>query len=426
MTFPPDFVWGTATTAFQIEGAWDDRRQGPSIWDTFSHSPGQVATGHRRRRLRPLPPLPGGHGPAAGAGLDAYRFSIALAADPARPVRGGSTRPGSTSTTGSSTTCSAGHRARGHALPLGPAAGAGGPRRLGQPRHRLWFARLRGIVVDELGDRVAALDHAQRAESSPGWATAGPVRPGTRRPARLDQAITTLCWPTAGGAAFRARAIPAEIGSWWTSGRPARRRRFRRPGSADLRRTTTPSALPQPPAERRYATDLERLTPRARCPPSGTATWRRSPRRSTSSASTSTRRVVVSADDYNPLVGGRLRRPGGNFLDNGLEYSPKAAYDAIRLVRDATAGRARCTSPRTARPTPRRKLTGRRPRTYVRYVRGFLESIGRAIEEGADVRGYYLCRCWTTTSGTPGSASATASSTSTRGLSNAPRRPRST
>ena len=44
--FPDGFVWGTATAAYQIEGAAAEDGRTASIWDTFSHTPGKVLGGH--------------------------------------------------------------------------------------------------------------------------------------------------------------------------------------------------------------------------------------------------------------------------------------------------------------------------------------------------------------------------------------------
>ncbi|NUK32951.1 beta-glucosidase [Streptomyces lunaelactis] len=75
---PADFTWGVATAAYQIEGAVAEDGRSPSIWDTFSHTPGAVAGGdtgdvacdHYHR-------WPEDIGLMKQLGVDAYRFSIA-------------------------------------------------------------------------------------------------------------------------------------------------------------------------------------------------------------------------------------------------------------------------------------------------------------------------------------------------------------
>src|SRR5262249_41052448 len=45
LSFPKGFRWGTATSAYQIEGAVNEAGRGPSIWDTFCKEPGRIRDG---------------------------------------------------------------------------------------------------------------------------------------------------------------------------------------------------------------------------------------------------------------------------------------------------------------------------------------------------------------------------------------------
>ncbi|MDP9038342.1 MAG: GH1 family beta-glucosidase [Acidobacteriota bacterium] len=76
--FPQGFLWGSATASYQVEGAVKEAGRGPSIWDTFSHTPGRVHLGdtgdvaddffHRYREDIKL---------MQGLGLKSFRFSVA-------------------------------------------------------------------------------------------------------------------------------------------------------------------------------------------------------------------------------------------------------------------------------------------------------------------------------------------------------------
>jgi beta-glucosidase len=75
--FPSDFIWGTATASYQIEGAWLEGGKGLSIWDAFAHIPGKIKNGdtadvacdHYHRYKEDIARM-------AEMGLNAYRFSL--------------------------------------------------------------------------------------------------------------------------------------------------------------------------------------------------------------------------------------------------------------------------------------------------------------------------------------------------------------
>jgi beta-glucosidase len=70
--FPDGFLWGVATSAYQVEGSVDADGKGPSIWDGFvgeSGDTGETACDHYRRWREDVELL-------AGLGVNAYRFSI--------------------------------------------------------------------------------------------------------------------------------------------------------------------------------------------------------------------------------------------------------------------------------------------------------------------------------------------------------------
>ncbi|WP_300920487.1 glycoside hydrolase family 1 protein, partial [uncultured Dubosiella sp.] len=76
--FPDDFLWGSASAAYQVEGAWDEDGKGRSIWDEFVRIPGKTfkattgdkAVDHYHRMEEDVALM-------KELGLKTYRFSIA-------------------------------------------------------------------------------------------------------------------------------------------------------------------------------------------------------------------------------------------------------------------------------------------------------------------------------------------------------------
>ena len=159
------FRWGAATAAYQIEGAAaEDGRRTVHLGHLRPYARQGLRRPHRRRRLRPLPPLPRGRRAdgASSAWAPTASRSPGRGSSPTAPAR--STRAAWTSTTGWSTSC------------WPPASSRWSRSTTGTCRRR-WRTAAAGPTATppttspttppprsaRLGDRVPHLDHAQRA-----------------------------------------------------------------------------------------------------------------------------------------------------------------------------------------------------------------------------------------------------------------------
>ena len=252
--FPDGFLWGAATSAQQIEGGYGLDGRGESIWDRFAATPGNIEDGsdarvacdHYHRWREDV-------GLMEWLGLNAYRFSVAWP----RVVPGGrgAVNPAGLDFYDALVDAAAGgrHPALRHALPLGPAPGAAGARRLGRARDgRTPSSSTPTRSRARLGDRVR--DWVTHNEP---WCIAtlghesGVHAPGPSRPGRgAARRRTTCCSRTAG----RRRSCAAT-------------RRAPRSASCSCSRRSSrpPTAAWTCDAARRFDGMLQPLVPRSRC-----------------------------------------------------------------------------------------------------------------------------------------------------------------
>ena len=397
INFSRDFQFGVATSAFQIEGAWDQDGKGPSIWDTFSQTPGRVhndvpgnvAVDHYHRfpeDVRIMKDL----------GIDSYRFSLSWAR--LLPEGTGAVNQKGVdfynrlldelAEAGIAPNVTLYHWDLPQAL----------QDRGGWPHRDVadWFADYAALAFDRFGDRVdrwATLNEPISLWVGYGM---GVFAPGIADPRAGKQAMHNAM--LAHGRAvqqFRAAGSPGQIGlvlDIWQ------------------RHPATESAADRAIALRdeddsfRFFLDAilaggysERLL--ARLEEEGTLPDIRAGDFETTSAPIDFlglnvySRVVVSAENYNPQwwVAGDTH-PGGNFLDNGMEFYPKSVYDAIFMAKNEYGFERPIYITENGVADAHTELVDGviDDEERVRYVAGFLEWIAKAIDDGADVRGYYL------------------------------------
>ena len=291
--FPPGFLWGAATAAYQIEGAPAEDGKGRSIWDTFSHQPGRTAHGdtgdiacddyHRVDEDIAL---------VAGLNAGAYRFSISWPR--IQPDGRGSANPAGLAHYGRlvDTLLERGitpmvtlyHWDLPQALQDEGGWAARDTAEL--------FADYAGIVAGALGDRVRPLDHDQRAMGDREHGLpVGPAR--ARDPGRA--AGRGHHPPPAAGARPRRRRRPGRHPGWYRPGAhggrhhaqpdarlPGRPGQRRGPRTGRRHRRRDQRGLPQSPDRRGVPGAPRRRSRPRRRRSSGTGTSPRSRRPSTS------------------------------------------------------------------------------------------------------------------------------------------------
>lgn len=391
---PASFEFGVATSAFQIEGAWNEDGKGPSVWDTFGHTPGKVfddipgdvACDHYHRYPDDIELM-------KWLGLDTYRFSLSwprILPDGVGAVNqkgldfyrrltddllGAGITPNATLY----------HWDLPQAL---EDRGGWANRDVAD-----WFAEYSAVVFDALGDRIGRWATLNEPISVWMGYAVGAFAPGRRDPRAGRQAMhNELLAHGKGVQAFRAAGSPGEIGivlDIWKrqpATDSAEDRALADQGEDDgfrffldalrgggysdriLDRLTADGTLPEIHAEDQaiIETPVDYL---------GLNVYSR---------------VVVNSKTHDPQKWGESDpNPGGNFLDDGSEFYPRAVYEALQMVRDDYGW----TGPIYITENGLPDADGAAPfedDERIRYVNGFLEWIDRAVEEGSDVRGYYL------------------------------------
>ena len=392
--FPAGFLWGTATSAYQIEGAHDTDGKGGSIWDTFAHTPGKihqeqtgdVACDHYRRYREDVALM-------ADLGLNAYRFSVSWPR--VLPSGDGASNP---------TGLDFYHRLVDALLERGirpfvtlyhwdlPQAledrGGWGTRATAAA-----FSEYAALVGRALGDRVQDwITLNEPLAIAAGGYIFGILAPGKIDP-RLAFQVSHHLNLAHGEAvrALRAEVRGARVGithvsmpAYPVSDSEADRLAAHRFDGFTNRWYWEPTLAGTYPAD-----VLERLGPLA-------------PRMAPGDADriapaidffghNSYSRAIVQDDPGSALLGARQVPPSGPTTEMGWEVYPEHLYDSLtRITRDYGAPDIYITENGAAYPDELTDGAVRDPRR-TEYLRTHLDAARRAIADGVKLRGYF---CW--------------------------------
>ncbi len=398
LRFPEGFHWGAATASYQIEGAWDADGKGPSVWDRFAHTSGRVKNGdtgdvacdsyHRWREdvalLREMNltsyrfsiawprVLPEGSGAVNRRGLDYYsRLTDALLDAGIRPFP----------------------TLYHWDLPQALEDGGGWPNRDTAGR----FADYAQIVVDALGDRIGQwmIFNEPSIFTTMGYLV-GIHAPGRRDPDAWLRAGHTV--NLAQGEAFRAmRAARPKlaIGTAFSMSacEPAGDSQADADAAERWHRLLNLWYL-EPALRGRYPEVFTTGTPYARMGVRDGDLERMRAPLDFLGINLYTRSLVRAHPEDALGIGAQAVGPvGGNDgprTDFGWEVWPKALHDVVvRISRDYDRPPIEITENGCSYadgPGPDGAIRDHR---RIEYFQGYLEALSRAIDAGADVRGYH-------------------------------------
>jgi beta-glucosidase len=404
ISFPKNFFWGTATSAYQIEGAWKEDGKGESIWDRFAHTPGKIKNGatgdvacdsyHRWQEDIAL---------LRAMNVNSYRFSISWP----RIQPSGSGAANSKGVDYYSRLVDALLEARIRPfvtlyhwdLPQALEDAGGWPNRDTASR----FADYVGAVVRALGDRVSdwMLFNEPAAFTYRGYLQ-GELAPGQR--SLIDFLRATHTVNLAQGAGFRAlkAARPnARVGTAFSMSacEPASNSEEDKL-AAERAHAITNLWFLEPALNGRYPDAFTFLPETAMKIKTGDLEKMRSPLdfiginlyyRTIASAPTAIERLSHAQQWLYPvkMAGGEQ----GPKTDMGWEVWPQALYDLVmRISRDYNHPVIEITESGCSYNDGPDAMGVIRDTRRIEYHRQYLQALAHAIADGADVRGYHA---WT-------------------------------